>query len=995
MYTLAVEIHGIRQLQRLTPDLVGELRRQVIATVEVQGGTFALTANALLVFRFERARPNDHVGVVESLTQVTALLKGRESELMGWSLYLDYLQLPEEALGNALRDAMRWLPKDDEVWLGESAETLLGHFVTLEPQEGMVPVFRLIGEANDSAALSANVEQIALSPSVVDQMLTSFDPNELDGGAVVFHGDDPTNIRVNLDNALSTLFGDAATVGWLVFDPLLEVGPLSPLTTCLSDLALHETPFWLTATERESWARRTSVVDMARSGHTQMVVPEALVADFLMSLELLIVAYVRRATESLAPPVLVCHDPERWSARSLDAVTGIASRLLAGDSAARPLLIVTSRSVSVPASLDSLVRDRIRIPRIALTSLTEKISGLLGDREWRSVNWERLARLSKGRCDSVVHYAVNASHWDHLTDAELAEVDAADLAWRVVQDLDRDSQEVLLTVCYASGVLDEDDLTGILEELGVDRIRIPVVLTSLHSLGLVTRPPNVVPLFPELTERIEEHLGEAAETLYSVFSKGCVNRVTGGSLRATEPLLRVLRRFRSGEEFPRLYHLLLKQLLDRRDFPAAHRLLYDDVPTSGFHREARRCMQTVLYTDRLRLALLQGNSQEAERVRATSERVEADEGCGFVVGDLTLQRARLSFLAGPSKETLALIKRAIMLYQDLDDNAGLARANLDFGMLLLAREDVLGAREYFLMASKMAGQCSDVFEQIRAQILTLTCTFVHGNFSRVLVQAEQLATDSSAAGMRNVDLFSQFVRGRIAFELGRYEEAESIFSGGRSSARFYGFKLPGELFHRWASRSLIYDGRARRGVEILADGPACSESEFFLAEGWLRLADHGKALDALDRARDLGAARPGVAEAVPWSTGFAALEDRAIGVGDDTGVLNRQILALRAYLLAESGREAEGVDEMYRATREMRISEVDPFNRIYFYLYSTILPESGELNLEDRGTVLGKAVRYIQERTSRIDEYAHKTDFMRQNFWNAKLMSYAQIHNLV
>ena len=77
-------------------------------------------------------------------------------------------------------------------------------------------------------------------------------------------------------------------------------------------------------------------------------------------------------------------------------------------------------------------------------------------------------------------------------ETELSGVDATELAWAVVRDLDRDAQEVLLTICYGGGLLDEDGLSGLLEELGVDRVRVPAVMTSLHAAGLVTAAPRTL-----------------------------------------------------------------------------------------------------------------------------------------------------------------------------------------------------------------------------------------------------------------------------------------------------------------------------------------------------------------------------------------------------------------------------------------------------------------------------------------------------------------------
>jgi len=435
--------------------------------------------------------------------------------------------------------------------------------------------------------------------------------------------------------------------------------------------------------------------------------------------------------------------------------------------------------------------------------------------------------------------------------------------------------------------------------------------------------------------------------------------------------------------------------VDERQLTQAHRLLYDAVPTNGFSYSTRLRMQAVLYINRLRLALLQANLHEGERVRAAAERIEFTESCDFVAADLTLERSRLSARVASGRETLTLIKRAIMVYQDRDDQAGLARGNLDFGLVLLAQEDVLEAREYFQLASKMAASSGDLFEQIRADVLQMTSTFIHGNFSRVLNQAATLSERTSKAGMREIQLFSEFANARSHFELGRYEDAAASFERGCSRARFYGWKVPGDLFRRWLARALVYDSRTRRGISMLSDEPESRESCFFLGEAWLRFGDHGKALEAFDRATELPADPRSSVEAIAWNTGYAGFEDRAIGVFDGARVIDHQLLALRGYVLAESGRLEEGVQEMHRLTRELKVSEIDPFNRLYYYLYSLILPESGDLNIDDRSTVLGRAVRHIQERTSRLDKYSHKTDFLRRNYWNNRLMSHAQSSNLV
>jgi hypothetical protein len=60
-----------------------------------------------------------------------------------------------------------------------------------------------------------------------------------------------------------------------------------------------------------------------------------------------------------------------------------------------------------------------------------------------------------------------------------------------------------------------------------------------------------------------------------------------------------------------------------------------------------------------------------------------------------------------------------------------------------------------------------------------------------------------------------------------------------------------------------------------------------------------------------------------------------------------------------------------------------------------MLPEGRSREFEDATTVLGRAVKALQERTSRIDVYNHKISYLRQNYWNRRLWDLAQKNNLM
>lgn len=980
MYTIAIELHGLQQLTRISPGMVTETRRQAITMIEVQGGTYVGEESGLWVFRFERSRPEDRNGILDALEQSTGLLRGKEHELSGWTLFLDFIE-DGSRVGRQIRDRLLAISEENEVWVGEAAASLLHAQLALQ-DVGYHGLRRVSRDARATDPNVGSVQRLARSEAAVELLIDAISQHsalrleESEFEMILAVGDDPSSLRVNAREALARMQGSAA-VPWLEAEP-----QGNPLWTLFDSLSVHETPFWLRSHEKSIWAERSGIVQARLNRDFGSVLPDALELDLVMALELYLVAYARRALAAAVTPVVLCHQLDRWDPAVVDTLLRTARRTGSEAGLSGIAILGTATQSARARQLGREAGEVVKLPRRSIVELSVD-TGV-------RANWDRVARWTGGRPTAVAHYLAAVEYWDTRPDDQSA-VSEEDLAWRVVQNQDSDVQEVLLAMHYLSPLLTDTEFATGAERLGTDGVRVPAILELLVTLGLVEEATPRRPAI-DLRKRLEFSLGSKSKTVLQRSAAFVLDLVAHGSLESSSAVVRLVVEAGLDTDLPRIYHEFVRRELSCRKVESAHSILYDAIPPRGFQPVTKTCMQTVVSASRLRLALLEGNMQAAERIHLISD-TDASE-CDFAEADLAIQRARYSFLAGPGKDTVALLKRAIVIYQELEDQSGLARANLDFGLVMLANEDILGAREYFLLAAKAAAEGDDLLEQLRAQQLMVINEFVYGNLTRANDGAERLYGHATAAGMRDLSLFSDLTRGRVLFELGRYDEAVEAFAEGRSRTRLYGSHEPGLVMERWIARSLLYSGKQRRALEILQTIPVSAESCFFVAEAELRRGDHGLALDALERGLQMDTLKREPVERVGWTTGYASLEDRAIGVTRGTPVLTHQMLALRGYLLAESGQVAEGVNEMHRLTRELRTSEIDPYNRIYFYLYSLILPDSGELNLEDGSTVLGKAVRYIQQRTSRMDEYAHKTDYLRRNYWNARLMSHAQSHNL-
>jgi hypothetical protein len=269
-----------------------------------------------------------------------------------------------------------------------------------------------------------------------------------------------------------------------------------------------------------------------------------------------------------------------------------------------------------------------------------------------------------------------------------------------------------------------------------------------------------------------------------------------------------------------------------------------------------------------------------------------------------------------------------------------------------------------------------------------------GNLTRAREKAEQLKAEAARLAVRREELYLDFVLGRIAFELGAYETAERVLTTALCDADILHDDEARSLLQRWLGRSVAYRGAPKRGLEIVDAAAGAAEGTLFRVEALILLGQFGDAAKAASAAPDPAARasfRPG--EAIAWDSGFANIEDRSSDPAD--GVITHLLAAFAAYAQAEHGEPTAGIEILHGLTRAGGSAIRDPYAALYLLLYSEILPENGGEDIEDMVTILGKAVKHLQERTSRIDNYADKTSYLRRNHWNAFLTHKAKRYNLV
>jgi hypothetical protein len=200
----------------------------------------------------------------------------------------------------------------------------------------------------------------------------------------------------------------------------------------------------------------------------------------------------------------------------------------------------------------------------------------------------------------------------------------------------------------------------------------------------------------------------------------------------------------------------------------------------------------------------------------------------------------------------------------------------------------------------------------------------------------------------------------------------------------------------WLDRAVLYQGSFSQGIGILEKREQSREVLFFLAEGCLFAGDLENAFLYAERALAMnGDSRFPTPAVTGWRDGFSCIEGRCFRLSRNDALLHRSLAGLRAYLLGLRGFSTEAAGELRALTRGGKPVEEDPNAYVAHYLYSLVLPDSGSAELDDKATVLGKSLKGLQERASRIDAPAGRSAFLTRNLWSRRIMEDARARKLV
>jgi tetratricopeptide (TPR) repeat protein len=260
-------------------------------------------------------------------------------------------------------------------------------------------------------------------------------------------------------------------------------------------------------------------------------------------------------------------------------------------------------------------------------------------------------------------------------------------------------------------------------------------------------------------------------------------------------------------------------------------------------------------------------------------------------------------------------KNALILLQGQRIGKGLPRAYRLLGETELARERINEAIDYFGFAAESAESSDEQYEALLSSVNGICTQFLLGNLSSALRHAQKAEERAETLYLSDWYDWARFMKGRIRFEVGDYDQAAELFD----ALAFSGKAVA--LFRNWRDRALVYENPTTGifFVDASDDAPFFRLEAAFLLnefEQVVRMAD-----DYLSRPEPSHFRNP---ERVDWSSGFALVENRAVGLNGVDRVYRRISRTYRALSLSNLGAAADATAELHRIAKEEPLSGWTP-----------------------------------------------------------------------
>jgi len=750
--------------------------------------------------------------------------------------------------------------------------------------------------------------------------------------------------------------GRAENIPWLILNPgKNDFTYISSLVHCLNKKFFKELSTYLTITEGKVWEHLSNLLTFR-----DMPLYEE---DAILIFKLYLSAYSRFLKKQNLPVIVFLIEIDNFAEQSLEIIADILEEC-AGELDIIPFLF--SNNSDIPACFRNFPAEK-----------------------WDYTEWEKNKDNAKNVESPVTKY-----HTFLLEQQKGGHFSGINASVHLIDDFDSYTRRILYLSTIFPDMFQPLEMIGLLTNDNSEKIKYSRAFKILVTYGFFY-PERYMPVFPDLLDTLKKNQSADDEPFFKASALFFANTYDNPQL-----FMNLADSFSKIGDHKRELDFRLKTvrvLIQQRKTEQAIRIIKDSFNLiENLSRDKKKWtftynklfLEAALFDSRLQLAedFFQTILSAGEYTDDNTERERYMIFAEYYYGRYRYQKA------------LEPAKKALLIVQKGDYPAIESEINTLLGKIMLGMQRLEEAKDYLRIARELLDNSGNQKLLVKIYYFESVTYYIYGNLSessRLIQKGIELA---EAYGMRRWQILSLFLRGRIYFDLGKYQKASVIFIDCLTLAELYHFRESEESIYIWIARTMVYGGNYREGSRILTYYHDSTEGSFFYAEYLYFEGRYKEALDIVIHSIQLEKDTIRILRSPDFvlkGSGFEYIEDLVFVKNDGHSVLLHLLQAFKAFLSVLSDTSSQGVENLIRLTREEKLSDIDPYNGLYFFLHALCLEKKPGMDDLDRLTLLSKALRHIQSIASRIDVPSERIDYLNRNYWNSRLVSEGRKNKLI
>ena len=988
MFYIYYKLDNKKQLQLLYKMKISELQQRISSLIHQAGGS--VVDDCEDIYQFAALYRETVLNVLGCAEAMKNLFHEYRSFLTGFTIILSAGH-EQDDLAYHLNNLSLTVPEENRIWLEDLMQDKFSEYIEEAKRveySHLIPVVLKSDKMMSSAErYKSFLQRDDLLPSLTQKMNQwIFRQDEAQG--IVVRSFCPEEGMYVLRSVLQE---DSELVeNFLLIEPAEGFwDPWYPLCRFINSSFLEQVELYIDEEEKPQWEKDRAFLENISSADWYSWYYDQMEDDFFHAFLLYWKGCLKKLESYTKSPVLIIRDPSGYSETTLKLIARLLEVIREHFPSQKYLFICGEESL--PGILNEN-GDELRITPVDEQNLRLKAADVFP--ELRISPDELIGAFKKGHSRLVDMFFFLQNRLEGIQNDSYEIGSAA----AYLYGRDKCSLDILSLCNPGRYCITRDLLIRFLQSRGISLPEAEEHLKRLDKLGYLHFPADGqgLSLRPMNMAVLEKSPGMDVAELVGEFTRFLSREMEAGQVFSLGGLFHFLNLRGSIDFGLDILNRIIYNLLKIRESSLAEGLLSRDLFTGRTLSHAQQeGLHNIQFAGRLRSVLLRNDSTEI-REKLDSGYLSLMEAQGACSEEFLLQQAHYHALTGDSETAQSTVKQSLFAFQKNSDHHGVIRANTALALTMLSQRKLQPAVDYFEIALRISEQMQDDASTLVCGKLMALAGYLFGNLSMALRSLDTYMPHVEEQKNRETQIFQIFLKGRLLFELGRYQEAFKVLKHGRKLGKQYNLTQETRVITSWMARSLCFGHSEKTAGELLSRQSLTLETAYFRAEAAYLNGNTSKGIKLLEEALASYDSSPRyIHEMDSWENGFRLIEGRLSDRNFYEDVLLDQAKGFYYFLLGISGRPEEAWEGLKPLCRMDKAYNQQPFG-YYFFLYIALIVEKTGYKIdESHESLVSHAFKLLQTRAGRFDSQQMKHSYFRKNYWNNEIVLKAQELNLI